>query len=659
MAEVGSAALLTALIIAAYVVVAAPLGARTRRPLLVASARNGLLVVAGFMTVAALALALAFLRHDFNIRYVAENSNRAMPWYYGLAALWGGQPGSLLFWAWTLTLFAALAVHLNWRRNSELMPAVMAVLMGIALFFLVLLNFISSPFERLWALSDGRVIGAVLQPPATIPYFPIEGRGLNPLLWDHGMMAHPPMLLLGYMSVSIPYAFAMAALLTGNLSTRWLRATRRWTLMSWGFLTAGNLFGAWWAYHVLGWGGYWGWDPVENAALMPWLVMSAYLHSVIMQEKRGMLKVWNLGLIIVAFNLAIFGTFVVRSGVLSSVHAFAQSSLGPLFFMFLGTALLFSLALLFSRLALLRDERHLDGMLSRESAFLYNNLLLVAIAAATFLGVIFPILTEALRNVKITVGPPYYQQVNGPLLLGLVALMGIGPLLPWRRTALPLLVQVLRVPLVALVITLAGLLAGGVRSPGPLLGFGVAALVLAAHVQEFYTGMRARQRVTGEPALTALVTLTTRNRQRYGGYLVHLGLVLVTVGVVASSFFQVSKAVTLAPGQRVTVGRYTLTYEQLSRRQEPGKNVTFARMAVAKDGRDLGAIRPGKAFYPNFNDQPASEIVIRTTLLEDLYVVLNSWGEDGSASFYVFVNPMVAWLWIGGAGLLVGGLVAW
>lgn len=658
-AQIGSAALLVALIIAGYVIIAAVLGAQAGRPLLIESARNGLMVVAGFTTVAALALALAFVTHDFNLRYVAETSNRAMPWYYVLAAFWGGQPGSLLFWAWTLTLFAALAVHLNWRRNHALMPYVMTVLMGIELFFLVLLNFVSSPFERLWILSDGNVTSAVFQPPATIPFTPTDGRGLNPLLWDRGMMVHPPMLLLGYMSVSIPYAFAMAALLAGKLNTSWLRATRRWTLTAWALLTAGNLLGSWWAYHVLGWGGYWGWDPVENAALMPWLAMSAYLHSVIVQEKRGMLKVWNLALIILAFNLSIFGTFVVRSGVLSSVHSFAQSSLGPLFFAFLGAVLLFSLGLLFSRLPLLHDERHLDGMLSRESAFLYNNLLLVAITAATFLGVIFPIVTEAVRNVMITVGPPYYQQVNGPLLLALVALMGIGPLLPWRRASLPVVVQVLRVPLAALVIALAGLLAGGVRSPGPLLGFAVAAFVLAAHAQEFYTGMRARQRVTGEPPLTALVTLTTRNRQRYGGYLVHIGLVLMMLGVVASSFFQLSKSFTLAPGQAVTVGDYTLTYENLYQRQDPGRNVTFARVFVSQDGRNLGEVRPGKAVYPNFDNQPASEIAIRTTLLEDLYVVLNSWGEGGVATFYVFVNPMVAWLWIGGAVLLLGGLVAW
>lgn len=659
MAEIGNAALLIALLTAAYVIVVSIVGSRRRYLELVTSGRNGLLVVAGLMTVAAAALALAFLTHDFNVLYVAENSNRAMPWYYVLAAFWAGQPGSLLFWAWTLTLFAALAVHLNWCRNPELMPYVMAILMGITIFFLALLNFVSNPFERLWQTNGGEVTTALFQPAGFLPYLPADGRGLNPLLWDRGMMVHPPMLLMGYMSVSIPYAFAMAALLSGKLDVNWLKATRRWTLTAWVILSAGNLLGAWWAYHVLGWGGYWGWDPVENVALMPWLAMSAYLHSVIMQEKRGMLKVWNFALIILSFNLSIFGTFVVRSGVISSVHSFAQSSLGPLFFAFLGVALLFSLGVLFSRLWLLRDERHLDGLLSRESSFLYNNLLLVGIVVATFLGVIFPILSEAVQNAKITVGPPYYEQVNGPLLLGLMALMGIGPLLPWRRASLPALTRSFRFPLAALVMALLGLLAGGVRNPGPLLGFSVAVFVLVTHLQEFYDGVRARRRATGEPPLTALINLTFRNRQRYGGYLVHLGLVMVMLGVVASSFFQTSKSFTMSPGQRVTVGRYTLAYENLYERQEPGKEVIFARMFVTQGGRNLGEIQPGKAFYSSYNNQPASEIIIRTTLLEDLYVVLNAWGDDGAATFYVFVNPMVVWLWIGGVVLMFGGLVAW
>ncbi|MCI0650000.1 MAG: heme lyase CcmF/NrfE family subunit [Chloroflexi bacterium] len=659
MAEIGNAALLIALVTAAYVAVIGIVGARRHYPELVTSARNGLIVVAGLVTVAAGALALAFLIHDFNILYVAENSNRAMPWYYVLAAFWGGQPGSLLFWAWMLTLFAALAVQLNWRSYRDLMPYVMAVLMGIEVFFLALLNFISNPFERLWQTSAGEVTAALFQPVGFFPYLPGDGQGLNPLLWDRGMMVHPPMLLMGYMSVSIPYAFAMAALLTGKLDLSWLKATRRWTLTAWGLLTIGNLLGAWWAYHVLGWGGYWGWDPVENVALMPWLAASAYLHSVIMQEKRGMLKVWNFALIILTFNLSIFGTFVVRSGVISSVHSFAQSSLGALFFAFLGVAVLFSLGALFSRLSLLRDERHLDGLLSRESGFLYNNLLLVGVVVATFLGVIFPILTEAVRNEKISVGPPYYQQVNGPLLLALMALMGIGPLLPWRRASLPALSRAFRWPLAALAVTLIGLLAGGVRSLGPLAGFAVATFVLATHLQEFYTGVRAREQATSEPPLTALVNLITRNRQRYGGYLVHLGLVMVMIGVVASSFFQISKAFTLWPGQTVNVGRYALTYDNLYQRREPGKNITFARLFIAKDGHDLGEIQPGKAFYPNYDNQPASEIVIRTTLLEDLYVVLNSWADDGTATFYIFINPMVAWLWLGGATLVCGGFIAW
>ncbi len=641
MAELGSIAILIAFVMAIYAACAAVIGARRGMDDLAASARNAVFVVAALLTLAALALAYAFITRDFRIEYVARESSLDMPWYYVVVAFWGGQEGSLLYWAWTLALFAALAVALNWRAQRVLMPYVVAVLMGLEIFFVAMLAFVSNPFKLL-------------------PFTPANGLGLNPLLQDNGMMIHPPMLLLGYMSTSIPFAFAMAALLSGKLDAAWLRVTRRWTLTSWAVLTAGNLFGAWWSYHVLGWGGYWGWDPVENSAFMPWLAMTAYLHSVIVQEKRGMLKVWNLALIILAFNLSLFGTFVVRSGVIQSVHSFAQSSLGVFFFGFLGLSIVFSVALLFSRMNRLRDDRALGDLLSREVGFLFNNLLLIGITFATFVGVIFPLLTEAVRNEKLTVGPPYYSQVNGPIFLALMALMGIGPLLPWHRASRANLIRSFGMPLTVLALTVVIFFALGMRDAPALLAFGTLALVAATVVQEFYRGVRARQTATGEAAPLALLRLTWRNQQRYGGYLVHLGIVVMAVAIVATQFFQVSKVVGLDPGESVNLGRYTLTYQNLSEDQsDAAKPLTFAQVAVSADGKPLGVIAPGKRVYRNYENQPVSEISITTTLFEDLYVVLASYGAGGVASFYLFVNPMQVWLWIGGALTLFGGLVAW
>src|SRR3954469_8693999 len=415
MADFGHIAIVAAMVVAAYAALVAPLSVRLRAPELAVSAHRAVYGVAALMIVASCTLLTAFLSNDFSIRYVAEHSSREMPLSLVAAAFYGGQAGSLLYWGWTLSFFSAIVAHQQRRATDRhLMAYVHMTLMVVMAFFGLVLGFVASPFEKL----------AVV---------PANGQGLNPLLYDLGMLYHPPMLLAGYMSWTIPFAFAVAALATGRLDAAWIKTTRKYALVAWGILGIGNMLGAWWAYRVLGWGGYWGWDPVENSAIMPWLIGTAFIHSVMIQERRGMLKVWNMALVMVTFYLAIFGTFVVRSGVINSVHSFAQSSLGPFFLTFLTLVVATTLGLLFYRLPQLRSDNHLDSMLSREASFLMNNLLFLGLVFAIFWGTIFPLVSEAVQGTKITVGPPFFNQVAGPIMIGLLVLMGVGPLMPWRR----------------------------------------------------------------------------------------------------------------------------------------------------------------------------------------------------------------------------------
>ena len=640
-ANIGTALLFISFLAALYSAFAAVLGARLRIPELVVSARNAVVAVAVLVALAALTLMYAFVTHDFSLKYVVAQSTRSQPWPYLFSGFYGGQAGSLLYWSLTLALLSSIAVLIHFRTDRQLIPYVIATLMIIESFFLVVLNFISSPFE-------------------TVSPVPPDGRGLNPLLQDPGMLVHPPMLLAGYMSVSIPFAFAIAALITGRVDSRWLQATRRWALLAWLFLSLGNLLGAWWAYHVLGWGGYWGWDPVENAAIMPWFAMSAYVHSVLVQERRGMLKVWNMVLIIVAFNLAIFGTFVVRSGILSSVHSFAVSEIGPYFFGFLAVSLIVSLTLLMLRLPQLRDEHNFDSLLSREATFLFNNLLFVSVILVTFLGVIFPLLSEAIQGRKINVGAPFYQQVNGPLLLAVVALMGLGMLVPWRRGAARALLRGLRTTLaVSALITVAAIVFGA-RSPWTIVSVAACTFAFVVALREFHRMALALMRAQQTMYPAALLAVFRYNRRRYGGYLVHVGVAIMGIAIVGSSFFQTERSVSLRPGQSVQVGQYTVAYQGLTTWREPGKQRTIASMLVRNANQSF-EVAPQKVVYENWEDQPISEVVIKTVFpqLDDVYIVMAAFGQDGAASFHIFVNPLVAFLWLGGALLVVGGLISW
>ena len=637
--DLGFISLILALGFAIYTIVVAVWGALRSMPPLVASAKRSVLVVAFFLLLASASLVASFLTHDFGVVYVAQQSNLAMPWYFTAAAFYGGQEGSLLYWALMLSVFSAIFVFTSRRAPAALVPYVMATLMTIEIFFLIVLSTVSNPFVRL-------------------PVAPADGVGLNPLLMDPGMLIHPPMLLMGYMSFSVPFAFAVAAMITGKLDSDWLRSIRRWTLAAWSIQTAGLLLGAWWAYHVLGWGGYWGWDPVENAALLPWLTATAFLHSTMVQERRGMLKVWNLGLVIAAFALSIFGTFEVRSGIISSVHSFAYSAIGGYFLAFLAIIIVFSVGLFLYRLPKLRPEQEFDSVISREGSFLLNNLLLLGISFATLWGTIFPLISEALRHQEMTVGPPFYQKVNGPLFAALILAMGIGPLLAWRRTSSRAFWRNLGVPALAAAVCAAVLPLAGIRDIAANIGFAVCSFTAGAILYEFWRGTRVRHK-HGEPYPIALYMLFQRYRRRYGGYIVHLGLVLLAVGVIGSQFFQVQQDSVLSPEQEMNVAGYQLVYLGNIDETRPGVETVTAQLQIWHNGQLVEYIYPGRQLYQNYSDQPVSLISINTFGLTDLYVFLDNWQGPSSATIRVFVNPLVPLVWFGGLLMLLGGIACW
>jgi len=637
--DLGTICLALALLFAVYAVASSVLGAVRDKPALVASGRRATLMVALFMVMAAISLIASFLLRDFAVKYVADHSNRAMPWYYTLAAFYGGQEGSLLYWAMMLSVFSAIAVLLYRRAPAALMPYVVATLMSIELFFLFMLNFISTPFTRT------RVA-------------PLDGLGLNPVLEDPGMLIHPPLLLMGYMSFSVPFAFALAALITGNLNSNWLRSIRRWALTSWTIQSAGLLMGAWWAYHVLGWGGYWGWDPVENAALLPWLTATAFLHSTMVQERRGTLKMWNLSLIVASFLLSIFGTFEVRSGIISSVHSFAYSSLGSYFLGFFAVALVVTLALFVYRLPRLRPEQEFGAFVSREGSFLFNNFLLSGIAFATFWGTIFPIISEVVRGQTMTVGSQFYQQVNGPLFLVLLAAMGLGPLLAWRKAKWSSIWHNGRWPALAAAVCALILPLAGVSNIWANIGFTVCAFGAGTIAYEVWRGMRVRHG-HGESYPIAFWQLVVRHRQRYGGYLVHLGLIVLAVGVIGSQLFQQEQDANLHVGQSMTLSGYTVTFTGASQSTTNGIQTILAHFTVSQQGQTLGTIAPGQRIFPGFETQPTSIVSITTYGLRDLYVFLSSVDGTSTASIRIFVNPLVSLIWMGGLILLAGGIFCW
>ncbi len=638
MSDLGAIALRFALVAAVYAVLMALLGVRRGRPQWVQSAERAVYGVCGLVSMAMVAMLYALLAHDFSLQYVASVSNRAMPTFYTVAALWGGQEGSMLLWLWILVAYSALVVAQNRRRNRELMPYVVPVLMFTSLLFLGMLVFAEDPFRRL-------------------PQTPLDGQGLNPLLQNPLMVIHPPNLYLGFVGYAVPFAFAIGALASGRLDSQWIRSVRRWTLIPWLFNTVGVILGGQWAYVELGWGGYWAWDPVENASLMPWLTATAFLHSVMIQEKKGMLKVWNMSLVILTYALSIFGTFLTRSGVVSSVHAFAESSLGSYFLLYLAAVLIVAVALLIKRLPQLQSDHRLESTLSRESSFLFNNLFLVGMMFAVLWGTMFPILSEAVRGVKISVAAPFFNQVNVPLGLALLFLAGICPLIAWRKASSRNLRRNFLYPLTWSLVVTATLYLLGIRHVVALISLSACGFVMGTVVLEFYRGTRARKASIGGNIWQAFASLIRRNRRRYGGYVVHVGVVLIFVGITGSSAYQIEQDIVLRPGARATVGPFTLQYDRLRRDLQPTHEAFVAEVSVFRGDKPPATIYPEKRLYFAQN-QPTTEVALRPSLFEDLYVILAGWEPSRIATFKVFVNPAVTWIWLGGLVMVLGTLTA-
>lgn len=679
-----------------YGAVAAAYGARRNNQAFVESARHAMLLTWPLVTISALAIIWLLVDGQYQVQYVASVTSNTMPTYLKITSLWGGQEGSLVFWSWLMAAFASAASLRRWDRDRELLPWVIVVSMVTLAFFLSLVVFWENPFGRMWVMPGSNdVIVAIFGPtpvlsdfstffenlitrlPAGLelllkdivtlaaphgatPFNAIDGRGLNPLLRHPGMIIHPPMLYLGFVSFVIPYAFAIAALVTGRSDDRWIRITRRWTLIAWLFLSLGLILGGRWAYDVLGWGGYWGWDPVEIAAFMPWLTGTAFLHSVMVQEKKGMLKQWNMVLIVLTYALVIFGTFLTRSGVLSSVHSFAQSAIGPLFFAFIGITLIASVSLLIQRWEALKGENRLSSLLSRESLFLLNNFLFISITVVCFWGVIYPLISELVTGTKVTVGPPFYERATAPLWIGLLILMGVAPLSAYGRSSAKTLGRSIWKPAVVSFVVPVALIVRGLENPAAWIGSWALAFVVAVTVYEFWRGARARSRRHDENLFWAFWRLAGRNRRRYGGYIIHLGVVLMALGIIGIEMFQTETQGTLAAGEQLRLGRYSMTFNSLTHFDRPdGRNVARAVVSVHKDANFVGELYPRQDFY--FDSQQRMTIPgVRSTLDDDFYVLLVGWEPIAleGATFKIYHNPLVNFLWLGGVVFILGTLVA-
>jgi cytochrome c-type biogenesis protein CcmF len=661
-ADFGYGVLVVSFLVALYSVVAAVYGELKNKPALVESARRAMLLTWPLLTLTAGILVYLLVNDHYEVQFVYEVTSRSMPMYLKVTAWWGGQAGSLLFWSWLMAAFTSLVTIKKWDRDREFLPWVIVV-GGVTLAFFLGMNvFFENPFAKIYQTFDGNIDSYTFQPANSILFTPADGRGLNPLLRHPGMIIHPPMLYLGFVSFVIPYAFAIAALITGRTDDRWIRLTRRWTLWAWLFLSAGLVLGGRWAYDVLGWGGYWGWDPVEIAAFMPWLTGTAFLHSVMIQEKRGMFKHWNMLLIILTYDLVIFGTFLTRSGVLSSVHSFAQSAIGPLFFAFIGFTLITSIALIIYRWDLLKSETQMTSLLSREALFLLNNLLFMSILVVCFWGVIYPLISELFTGQKVTVGPPFYERATGPLWASLLFLMGIAPLSAWGHSTVKTLGRAIWKPAIGAVIVTAVLYATYTQNIIALIGLFLVALVILVTVYEYWRGAYARQRSQGENIFTAFWNLTGRNRRRYGGYIVHLSIMLMAIGILGIELFQVETQGTIAVGDSLQLSGYTIKYKEVASWDDRPSGVNYTRAVVEvydANGKFLGNLSPRKDYYYD-SQQPMTIPGQLASLKDEVYVLLIDWEPISpvGTTFKIFVNPLVNWLWLGSLLFLVGIIIA-
>jgi cytochrome c-type biogenesis protein CcmF len=643
MENLGALALLFAFCLSIYSILAALIGKWQQRPYLAVSAERAVIGVWALVATASATLLYLLFQDDFRLSFIAAHSNRDLPSVYKFAAWWGGQEGSLLFWLFILSSYCLVAVFTNRRKHRDMMGYVIAILMAIQTFFLILVVFVASPFQLLAAG------GAVTAPP--------DGRGLNPLLQYPAMAIHPPMLYLGYVGFSVPFAFAMASLITRQKGDGWIATTRIWTMVTWLFQTCGIMLGARWAYAVLGWGGYWAWDPVENASLLPWITATAFLHSVMMQEKKGMMKVWNIVLVSATFFLCIFGTFLTRSGVVSSVHAFAEGEIGKYFVTFIAIGLAGTVYMILDRLDYLKSESQLESLVSRESSFLFNNLILLASCFAVLWGTLFPVISEAVTGEKITVGAPFFNKVNIPIGLFLLFLTGVGPLFAWRRTSVESLKRNFLWPSAVSLALGVVLFALGIRSIYPLMSFILCSFVGLTIILEFYKGARTIQGKGGGNLAACMVELTHRNTRRYGGYLVHMGIVFMFIGFTGAAFTQEAQD-SLEVGDTLKVGAYSFRLTDVKDANNPNYASSTATIEVSKNGQVLQNMHPQRRFY-HASEQPTSEVAIRPRMKEDVYVVFAGISNDGQKPvIQVFVNPLVNWVWLGTFVVIFGTLVA-
>jgi cytochrome c-type biogenesis protein CcmF len=641
MSSLGSYLLLSAFVVSAYAVAASVAGARRRSQRLIESGIGSFYLVAAIMSVASSVIVYAFVAGDYSIKYVQRYSDSVQPLFYKITSYWGGLDGSIMFWVFLLSLFGSAAIYVNRERQRELIPYVVAVIAAVQMFFLFLMIVHNNPFETY------------------LTETPADGAGLNPLLQNFYMVIHPPTMYTGFVGLTIPYAFGMAALITGHLDDSWLRAVRRWTMVSWLFLSVGLGLGMIWAYEELGWGGYWGWDPVENAGLLPWFTATAFLHSVRVQEQRGMLRVWNVTLVITTFFLTIFGTFMTRSGVVQSVHAFGEDiELARMFTIFMVSILAFSFGFVIYRLPLLRARNELDSWVSREAAFLANNWILLFSAFFVLFATMFPTLSEAVTGERLTVGPPFFNKWMLPVGLALLVLTGVGPLLAWRKSTVKNLRDQFLLPVAAAVVVGSVVFALGVRVWTSGLCFAFCAFVLGTISQEFWRGARVRQSTTGTDIFTALIGLTSRNKRRYGGYIVHVGIVLIFLGFAGGGFKQ-DEQVQLRPGQQATVGDFTVRLDAVRVTDDGQKQMITGHTTVFRDGEEIARMYPAKWFFRKHEGEPTTEVAIRRSLAEDLYLVLAAFDlQEQSASMEIVVNPLVNWVWVGFGVLAMGTGIA-
>ncbi|MBB6175404.1 cytochrome c-type biogenesis protein CcmF [Anoxybacillus tengchongensis] len=614
-------------------------GIKRKKEMYLESGKGAVLAVFVTATIGICLLVYLLVTNHFEYKYVASYTNSSLAWFYRFCALWAGNAGSLLLWAFLLSLFALIIAYSKRTQTHALTPYALLVLLMNLVFFFLVLSVNENPFKMT----------------KTIPF---DGNGMNPMLLHPGMIIHPVSTYVGYVVLAVPFAYTIGALFQKDWSTMWVPIVRRWTLIAWFSLTIGNIVGAWWAYVELGWGGYWAWDPVENASFMPWLTTTALLHSLMMQEKKQMLKGWNVALVIVSYFLTLFGTFIVRSGVLTSVHAFSNSTLGTYFLIFMIVMFIFTMYVVVDRAHVWKQNKVvIEHVISKEMSFLVANLIFIGGAVAIFWGTIFPLVSEMLNGKKVNVGPPYFNEVTAPIFLSLILLMAICPIVPWKSASLPIMLRRLSMPLIMSVCIAVALYVNGKKDLYVILACFIVTLMIIVHMIELFHDVWKRRKRTQQSIGRVLVDLLKHNGRKYGGYIVHIGVAFIAFGVIGSQAYSVEMMKTLSLGESVKIGKYELLYKSLDERYEKDKDVVYATLKVHDDNKKTNVLEAEKWFYHHWKE-PSSEVALQSSIFEDLYVVLSSWESDRSATFLIKMNPLVSWIWIGGIIMMIGAMIA-